>query len=170
MKEIWKDIKDWEGLYQVSNLGRIKSVKRDKLKVLDMNSCGYLRVQLCDDKRRIRPFVHRLVATYFVPGYFEGAVVNHIDMDKTNNCADNLEWVTPSENQLKAIAIKGLHKGCFKSIPYKLIFADGTEICFDNIRDCAKSLGLCKNTLYGRLRDKQGYIKEVNATLSACNA
>lgn len=52
MKEIWKDIPEWEGLYQISNLGRIKSVKRDKVKVLDINNAGYARVQLCDDKRR----------------------------------------------------------------------------------------------------------------------
>lgn len=170
MKEIWKDIKDWEGLYQVSNLGRIKSVKRDMVKVLDINSAGYLRVQLCDNKRRKKFLVHRLVAFTFVPGYFEGAVVNHIDMDRTNNCVDNLEWVTQTENQRKAFDIKGSHKGCFKDKPYKLIFSDGAVLYFDNIRLCAKSLGLCKNTLYNRLKDKAGFIKEVNATLSPCNA
>lgn len=170
MKEIWKDIKNWEGLYQVSNLGRIKSVKRGAVKALDMNNAGYLRVQLCDGNRSQKFFVHRLVAFVFVPGYFENAVVNHIDMDRTNNCADNLEWVTPSQNQKKAFDIKGFHAGHFHFKPYKLTFEDGSTIYFEHIGQCAKSVGLSEGTLYIRLKTKNGYIKEVNATLSPCNA
>lgn len=170
MKEIWKDIKNWEGLYQVSNLGRIKSVKKDIVKALDMNNAGYLRVQFCDGKRRQKFFVHRLVAFAFVPGYFENAVVNHIDMDRTNNCADNLEWVTPSQNQKKAFDIKGFHAGHFHFKPYKLIFGNGSTLYFENIYLCAKAVGLCRNTLYHRLQHKQGYIKEVDAILVPCNA
>ena len=171
MIEIWKDIPEWEGLYQVSNMGRVKNTKRNKVKVLDMNNAGYLRVQLCDNTRRKRYFIHRLVAHTFVDGYFEGAQVNHIDMDRTNNCADNLEWVTPSENQKKAMAIKGLHKGHFKDVPYKITFSNGATIYFDNMTLVARSVGLSKSLLYYRLNGKDKvYLKEVDGYLSKCNA
>lgn len=167
MKEIWKDIPKWEGLYQVSNLGRIKSVKRDKVKVLDINNAGYARVQLCDDKRRKKYFVHRLVAQAFISGYFENAQVNHIDMDRTNNIASNLEWVTPSENQKKAINIRGLHEGHFQKQPYKLTLSTGQVFYYDTIKDCARSLGLSKSGLYLKL-ENGGYLKEFDGYLSKC--
>lgn len=171
IKEIWKDIPEWEGLYQVSNLGRVKAVKRDKVKCLDMNNAGYLRVQLYDNHRRKRYFIHRLVAHVFVDGYFEGAQVNHIDMDRTNNCADNLEWVTPSENQKKAFSIKGFHAGHFHEIPYKISFSNGATLYFDNMREVARSVGLSKSLLYYRLNGNTSvYIKEIDGVLSKCNA
>lgn len=167
MIEIWKDIPEWEGLYQVSNLGRIKSVKRDKVKVLDINNAGYARVQLCDDKRRKKYFVHRLVAQAFISGYFENAQVNHIDMDRTNNIASNLEWVTPSNNQKKAFNIKGLHKGHFQKQPYKLTLSTGQVFYYDSIKDCARSLGLSRSGLYLKL-ENGGYLKEFDGYLSKC--
>ena len=171
INEIWKDIPEWEGLYQVSNLGRVKNVKRNKVKVLDTNNAGYLRVQLCDNDRRKRYFIHRLVAHVFVSGYFDGAQVNHIDMDRTNNCADNLEWVTPSENQKKAFSIKGLHSGHFHDIPYKITFSNGATIYFDNMKEVVRSVGLSKSLLYYRLNGKpSAYIKEIDGILSKCNA
>lgn len=171
INEIWKDIPEWEGLYQVSNFGRVKSVKRDKVKCLDMNNAGYLRVQLCDCTRRKRYFIHRLVAHVFVEGYFEGAQVNHIDMDRTNNCADNLEWVTPSENQKKAFIVKGAHEGHFKEVPYKIAFSNGATLYFDTMKDAARATGLSKSLLYYRLQESSpAYIKEVDGYLSKCNA
>lgn len=100
--EIWKDIKHYEGYYQISNLGRVKNTKTNYILMLsDKNSLGYKRVTLYNPVRK-RFFVHRLVAYHFCDGYRDGLVVNHIDGNKENNCAENLEWVTRSENDLHA--------------------------------------------------------------------
>ena len=94
MQEIWKDIKDYEGIYQVSNFGRIKN----KTKILSpqISNCGYLRIIL----KNKHYSVHRLVAETFIPNFKNKPQVNHIDGNKTNNSVTNLEWVTDSENQI----------------------------------------------------------------------
>lgn len=97
--EVWKDIVGFEGCYWVSNKGRVKSVLGDKiLKANTVN--GYPRVHLQNGRlnRMVRP-VHRLVAEAFLEPQPAGDyVVNHIDEDKTNNSADNLEWVSRNYN------------------------------------------------------------------------
>lgn len=167
LKEIWKDIEGWEGYYKISSLGRVLSVKRGIYKILDENSGGYLRVQLCNNDKKQRPFVHRLVAKAFVDGYFEGADVNHKDFDRHNNTAENLEWVTKSQNS-KWTFNAGRMTGSFKDKPYKLVFSDGNEIIFANIKECAKSIGFCKNSLYNYIKNKNGYIKTLNCHILPC--
>jgi hypothetical protein len=106
-EEIWKDIKGFEGRYQVSNMGRVRGLDRWTLderphfvKGMILKSSlnkgrGYLRVSLSDGNRNYKHIeVHRLVALHFVPGYKEGLVVNHINEIKTDNRAENLEWCT----------------------------------------------------------------------------
>lgn len=99
--EIWKDIKDYEGYYQISNYGRVKNIQTNQLLNGDINSAGYKRVVLYTPKRK-RFFIHRLVALNFCNGYSENLVVNHIDGNKLNNHYMNLEWITRSENDLHA--------------------------------------------------------------------
>lgn len=113
MKEIWKDIKDYEGLYQVSNLGRIKSIKNNNIKYghykdfilsqTDNNSFHYMRCGLCKNGKLKYYAVHRLVAQAFIPNTNNYLEVNHKDGDKSNNCVDNLEWCTRSQNMKHAI-------------------------------------------------------------------
>lgn len=111
MEEIWKDIEDYEGLYQVSNFGRIKSLKRtvmrrnnrqytEKEKILNQynNKKGYKYVCLCKEGKAKSIKTHRLVAETFIPNIFNKEQVNHIDYDKANNIVTNLEWVTNKEN------------------------------------------------------------------------
>src|SRR5699024_137950 len=111
MEEVWKDVEGWEGYYQVSNLGRVKSLARSvpcsrggsrnvrgQLRRLSPVVGGYLQVPFRSGENKSSHLVHRLVAKAFVPGYFEGAHVNHIDNDPTNNKAGNLEWCTHQEN------------------------------------------------------------------------
>ena len=114
--EIWKDISGYEGLYQVSNLGRVKGLARiipvgnqmrnipEKLKKLNMPHDSYCTVNLCNFEHVERQeSVHRLVAAAFVPNDdVTKTQVNHIDGNKHNNRADNLEWVTPRENTVHA--------------------------------------------------------------------
>ena len=109
MTEIWKDIEGYEGNYQVSNLGRVRSVdrvvylksvkqyRRYKGKIMKSHPSkgGYLHIPVGRYKG-IK--IHRAVAIAFVPGYFDGAEVNHKDENRQNNRADNLEWVTHQEN------------------------------------------------------------------------
>lgn len=101
MKEIWKPIKNYETYYEVSNLGNVRNYKTKKILKGDINTCGYRRVVLYAPVKK-RFFIHRLVAYHFCDGYQEELIVNHKDGNKLNNMADNLEWVTRSENDLHA--------------------------------------------------------------------
>ena len=106
-KEIWKDIKGFEGIYQVSNLGRVKSLERidalghrlkEKILKPHPNGNGYYNVGLC--KNSVRKFyqVHRLVYEAFNGQIPEGLQVNHINEIKTDNRLENLNLMTPKEN------------------------------------------------------------------------
>ena len=139
MNEIWKDIEGYEGIYQVSNLGRVRSLDRYIIKPhsktgkpVDYFKAGcvvtqthlrndYYGVCLKYNGTKKHCLVHRLVAKAFVPGYFEGADVNHKDCERTNNRADNLEWVTRRENLMyhtpdNETPMEQIHKGQRKPI------------------------------------------------------
>ena len=110
IKEIWKDIKDYKGLYKVSNLGRVKSLYRidsnkhpvkERILKSFTNTWGYEEVLLCNKSISIRPqhhTIHRLVAEAFVPNPDGKVEINHIDENKNNNCYNNLCWVSKIEN------------------------------------------------------------------------
>ena len=113
MKEIWKDIVGYEGLYQVSNLGRIRSldryvnsaiknsnkvIKKGKILKPNPNWNNYLQVHLSKNGKGKMSVVHRLVAQTFIPNPNNLPQVNHIDGNKFNNSIENLEWCTAKEN------------------------------------------------------------------------
>lgn len=166
MKEIWKDVPNWEGLYKISNFGRCLSVKQNKIKALDTNSYGYARLQCYDGKRRDKLFVHRLVAMLFVDGYKEGFVVDHIDGDKTNNIYTNLQWVSRSENCKRAFSL-GLKKAKRESIPCYLDF-DGKRVYFESIVNASKSVGLSDKRLHHLIKTNNGFIPEIGAYIRKC--
>lgn len=98
MQEIWKDIKEYEGLYQISNLGNVKSLKRNKLLKPIKDKDGYLCVTLYKMCKLKEKKVHRLVAQTFILNPENKPQVNHIDGNKQNNVVNNLEWCTRLEN------------------------------------------------------------------------
>lgn len=99
MEEVWKDIPGYEGLYQVSNTGEVKSLNyrgsgETKLLKQSTNKKGYKRVVLCKNRKKKNHSVHRLVAITFIPNPDNLPIVNHIDECKSNNMVSNLEWCT----------------------------------------------------------------------------
>ena len=110
--EIWKDIKGYEGLYQVSNLGRIKGVERyrqnhgklqkveEKIKNIRPKSNGYMVVDLYKDNKQKTVLVHRIVAENFICNHEKKQTVNHVDGNVKNNNVENLQWATFREQNI----------------------------------------------------------------------
>lgn len=135
MQEIWKDVAGYEGLYQVSNLGNVKSLsyrntnKPKLLKKIKL-SIGYETVSLAKDKVSKVFYIHRLVANAFIKNNNDLPTVNHIDGIKTNNIISNLEWMSFSDNNKHAhstglnIVKKGEehHKSKLKKVDVMFIF------------------------------------------------
>jgi hypothetical protein len=129
-KQIWRDLKDFKGLYQVSNLGKVRSLNRrvyhsgnqtthfHKGRILSsrINNSGYLSVRLSKEGFVVTRFVHRLIAEAFVPNLQDKPCVNHKDGNKLNNEIDNLEWVTHKENMQHAYKIGLIKKKNKKSL------------------------------------------------------
>lgn len=119
MEEIWKDIKGYEGWYQVSNLGRIKSLARtfvrkngtsfkvrERILKCALDHGGYPYVTLIKLKERYNKSIHRLVAQAFIPNPENKPHIDHIDANPKNPMANNLRWVTVGENSLNPITMK----------------------------------------------------------------
>lgn len=98
MIEIWMPVKDFEGFYEVSNLGRKKNSKRKNILKCGLDTYGYKQVVLCKDGKRFSKKIHRLVALCFIPNPHQYNCINHIDENKLNNNANNLEWCTVAYN------------------------------------------------------------------------
>lgn len=113
MEEIWKDIPEYEGLYQVSNLGRIKSLQnyRGKGNILKQRiKKGYYTIGLRKNAKRKWYLTHRLVAQAFIPNPNNLPQINHIDENKLNNNVDNLEWCTVKYNNTYGTRIERVMK------------------------------------------------------------
>ena len=116
--EEWRDVRGYEGLYQVSNLGRVRSMGRyvknkhgmrwvpQKIKALTLNQQGYVQIKLYKNNKPTSKYVHRLVGEAFVPNPYNLPEIDHIDCVKTNNIPSNLRWVDRSGNSLNSITRK----------------------------------------------------------------
>lgn len=143
MREIeeWRDIKGFEGLYQVSSLGRVKSLKFGRERILTpyKQKDGYLRIYLCKEGEMKRYLVHRLVANAFIPNPNNLETINHINEIKTDNRVDNLEWMTQKDNKRYSSAVavnqftldgKFIRRwDCLMEVYYQLGFSYGNICC-----------------------------------------
>ena len=98
LNEVWKDIIGYEGLYQVSNYGRVKNNQTNNYLTPVKIKNGYLQIHFWDKKKHKVFYLHRLVAQAFIPNPNNYPQVNHKDENKLNNCVDNLEWCTAKYN------------------------------------------------------------------------
>lgn len=164
MREIWKDVKDYEKLYWVSNLGNVKS-KKKKLKPI-LNKRGYYKVELSKNGKQKRYFIHRLVAINFIDNPYNKEQVNHKDGCKTNNCVDNLEWCTNLENQRHAIKnglvnkeqrIKqAINMGIINRKPVEQYSKEGTFIKeYISIKDASEKTGINSRNICNCLSIRQ---------------
>lgn len=145
-QEIWKDVDGYAGLYQVSNLGQVKSLgkydrlgryRAEKIKATVDNGSGYCVVNLKHNGKQKQMTVHRLVAQAFIPNPDDKPEINHIDGCKGNNCVDNLEWASRSENIKHAFNL-GLNTQKGKR---KVICVE-TGRLFNSIADAEKWVGI----------------------------
>lgn len=149
--EKWKDIHGYEGIYAISNEGRVFSYRTNKILKPGIVKRGYLRVTLCTNGKEKYVYIHRLVADAFVKGYEEGKEVNHKDGNVKNNKAENLEWVSRSENIIHSYKhLNRVSPAKNKKIAEKLTEQQVHEIRFTNkpASELAKKFGVTKRTIY----------------------
>ena len=164
--EIWKDIENYEGLYQVSNLGRVKSLERDvyrqngtfhyhaggKILAPVLDRGGYQYVHLSKNGRVKKESVHRLVAMAFLPNPENKRQVNHKNEVKTDNTVSNLEWCTSKYNNNYGTKIE---RGIQNRRSYKLgnhpqakpVFCEELNKTFDCITRAGEELGICVSSI-----------------------
>ena len=159
MKEIWAPIRDWQ--YEVSNLGNIRNTKRGNALVPYGNGSGYPKVSLYHQGKRLRMYVHRLVAEAFIPRKHGATEVNHIGGDPSNATSSNLEWVTSAENKQHARDFLG----SFMGIPPRgVVVINKTTletVTFPSTQEASRSLSITRENLIavlkGRRKTVSGY-------------
>ena len=164
--EIWRDIEGYEGRYKISNTGKVKSIQRQvsngtglatlptRILKQGINYKGYPIIYLSkNSKSRTLP-IHRLVAKAFIPNPKNKPQVNHIDGNKVNNNASNLEWVTNSENQVHAYEM-GLNSvtgraGKQKRAVIQVDMKTGEYLNeYDSIAEATKAIGFVSKSNIG---------------------
>lgn len=165
-EEIWKDIKGYEGIYQVSNKGRVKSLDRVVVRsdgqkqtvyeriLKNYTQRGYLYVSLYSSPKQ----VHRLVAEAFIPNPENKPQVNHKDEVKTNNCVENLEWMTCKENNNYGTRNERVGKATRKrtSKPVAQYTKDGELIkVWSSTREAGRQLGINQSNISVVARGKR---------------
>lgn len=170
MKEEWLDIAGFEGKYQVSNLGNVKSLNYNKTgeaRLLKPNKTknGYLQVALCKNNQRKMKLIHVLVAEAFIPNPSGLPQVNHKDEQKNNNCVDNLEWCDAkyninygTHNQRSAEKRRGVYgrnKTC------KPVICVETEIIYSGAYEAEQKTGISNGNInqacQGKRKTAGGY-------------
>lgn len=165
----YKYIDGFDNKYIITKDGEVYSFKNKEKKKIKLSLCsknkytkGYYKCCLSHKGKRYYFMVHRLVAQYFVDGFFDGAIVNHKDGNTLNNNYQNLEWITQKENLIHS---NNMHNQTFKKWSYKwvIISPDGSKSCIldgqGEIREYINNNNLeCKFTSLIKHKRSNGYI------------
>lgn len=168
-EEKWKDIVGYEGIYQVSNLGRVKSLsnnfsRKEKILKNHKNSGGYLRVVLSKNRKVKRYYIHRLVSEYFIDNPNNLPQTDHINTDRTDNRVENLRWVTHKENMNNPLTIDKINKMNKRSSKPIIQFSKDGEFIrkWDSAMDAQRELGIkqggIRECCKGKRKTAGGYI------------
>lgn len=151
---MWKDIKNWEKLYEVNEDGEIRNYKTKKLIKGDINNCGYYRVKLYNGDTKKTVYRHRAVAEAFIPNPNHLPEINHIDGNKSHNYKTNLEWSSRTHNEREA------HRLNIKEYkPFEVKFINGTIKKYEFAIQLANELNVTKRTVLNYLQKKsKGFI------------
>lgn len=160
--EIWRWISEYEGRYQISSYGNVRSLCNPQkviIRKLKINHDGYYAVTLFDGLSRQTFLVHRLVAQHFIPNPLNKSEVNHLDFNKTNNRLENLEWCTGEENLVHAYQ----HGRSNIGKPVEQLSKSGIPVReYKSISDARKKSGIgskeIRNCALGISRSAGGYL------------
>ena len=156
MIEELKDIKDYEGLYAITRDGKVWSYKRNKFLKHVLDKDDYHKVSLCKNGKKKSFRIHRLVAKAFIPNPNNLPEVNHKDEDKSNNCVENLEWMSKIDNINYGTGSKRSAKKRSKPV-----YCIELNKIFDGARQAARELGLDNSNIIkcckGKLKTTGGY-------------
>ena len=152
---MWRDIKGYEGLYEVSDKGEVRNYITRKLIVGDINNFGYYRVKLYKNKKQKTFFRHRLVAQAFIQNPDNLPEVNHIDGDKSHNYKENLEWSSRTHNEREAHRLK-----IKQYKPFEVKFQNGGIKKYEFAISLANELGVSKRAVQNWLQKRNdGFLK-----------
>lgn len=160
--EIWRNIKNYEGLYQISNLGRVKSLnyhREGKDQILKSyidtrEGKGYYRVTLCKNGKTKRFQVHRLVAETFIPNPLNLPQINHKNEDKSLNVVENLEWCTAKYNMNYGTAKQRIGKSNSKTL-YQMDKETNEVIAeFPSTQEVERKFGYCSSLISRCCKDQ----------------
>lgn len=154
--ELWKEIKGYEGYYEISSFGKVRSIRRNKILKTEISPKGYERVGLMKQGKRKVYRVHRLVAEMFIENPCNYPQINHIDENKTNNIVNNLEWCSAKYNMNYGNVGK-------KRKPVLQYSKDGTFISrYDSIADAEKATNIITQSISrcakGKRKSANGFI------------
>jgi len=160
----WIPVKGYEGLYEISDTGQVKSlINGERILKPQKHTGGYLYVNLYKNKKQTKFYIHRLVASHFLREPRENEEVNHLDGDKENNTLRNLEWTSPAENNQHARNL-GLIDNGVRVSQYTI---DGRYLkTFNSFSEAARETGLhypaVKNAAYGFQKSSGGFLWRIS--------